>query len=277
MKMKKIKKLVFFLLFPALILFLTLQGVGIYLLPVVFIYLSLFVVAERENLYKMLAAHQFKKRNLPKALRLIYKAYLLKDSSVHTAVTFVYFLLKSGKFVKAGEIISELEKRAMNEQELNIVALNKALFLWKSSRVEEAAQLYEKLLGQYESTSLYSSYGYLILLTGDLDKALELNLKAYQFNPESSAIMDNLGLTYLKRNQPGESLALYEKLMEREPRFPEAYYNMALLMEEMMDHDSAVHYLGKALEQDFDGLSTVTREEVERKLNQLNKLYGKPS
>ncbi|MFO7636662.1 MAG: hypothetical protein R6W96_05100 [Clostridia bacterium] len=273
--MKTLKKFIIYILFPAAILLLSMLGDALALIAVIILYMAVFLLLEKENILKLMASHQFKKKNNLKALRYIYKAYRMKRSGIHTAVTFIYFLLKSGKYEKAGEIIVETEKRTLTPQEKNSLSLNKALFLWKTDRILESLELYGQLAVDDESTSLYSSYGYVATLVDDPEKALGVNLKAFEYNPESSAILDNLGLVYLKANDLDKAQEIYDRLMEKEPRFPEAYYNMSLLMERRYDMDESIYYLKKALEQDFDGLTTISREDVEKKLAHLKKLYGK--
>ncbi|MBN1623924.1 MAG: tetratricopeptide repeat protein, partial [Clostridia bacterium] len=159
-------------------------------------------------------------------------------------------------------------------QEAYSLAINKALYLWKKNRINESLEIYEKLIEEGESTVLYGSYGYIISLGNDLNKALELNERAYKYNSSNKAILDNLGLIYIKLNKLEEAFDIYEELMKKSPQFPEAYYNMAELMYKMKDTDSAVRHMKNCVQMKFDGLSTITQEQAQKKLDQLMRLQG---
>lgn len=272
--MAKIKSLLIYVVFPVGLLMLAINKLYIIMGIAIVLYFSIFVLFQYENILKIFTGYHSKKDNLDKAIVYAFKAYKLKNSTVHTALMFIYLLLKAAKYDKAGEIIGETEPRKMTDQEKYSLSINKALFLWKKNRITESLEIYEKLLDEGESTVLYGSYGYVITLGDDLSKALELNEKAYKYNGSNKAILDNLGLTYIKLNRLDEAFDIYEELMKKDPQFPEAYYNMAELMQRMKDTDSAVRYMKKCVQLKFDGLSTLTPEQAQKKLDQLMRLQG---
>lgn len=272
--MKKLKNLIIYLIFPAAIIILTFTKMTFFLLFVIPLYFTVFIIFQYEDLQKVMAGYNSKKDRADKALRHIYKAYKTKKSTIHTALVFVYMLLKSGKYEKAGEIIKETEKREMTQFERHQLETNKALLLWKEKHIEESLELYEKLMEDGESTVLYGSYGYVVTLGGDLAKALSVNEAAIRYNPNDSAIMDNLGLTYILIGDYDKAFDIYEKLLSKAPSFPDAYYNAAELMRLMKDYDLGIRYIKTCLAKKFNGLSTISRMDAERKLDQLNRLQG---
>jgi len=272
--MSKLKTILLFVVFPITLLVLAFNRLYLVMIPVIVLYFTLFGILQYENILKIFTGFNSKKGNVDKALRYAYKAYKVKNSSVHTALMFIYLLLKAGKYDKAGEIIDATEPREMTEHEKYNLTINKALFLWKKNRIEESLEIYDTLQEAGESTVLYGSYGYVITLGKALEKALELNEKAYEYNSHNKAILDNLGLTYVKMNKLDKALEIYEELMSKDPQFPEAYYNMAELMHRKKDIDSAVRYMKKCMQMKFDGLSTITEEQAQRKLDQLMRLQG---
>ncbi len=272
--MAKLKKLLLYVIFPIALLFLAFSRLYLIMAFVIVLYFTVFVILQYENILKILTGYNSKRDRLDKAIAYAFKAYKLKNSTVHTSLMFIYLLLKASKYDKAGEIIEATEKREMSDNEAYSLSINKALYLWKKNRINESLELYEKLIEEGESTVLYGSYGYIITLGMDLTKALELNEKAYKYNNSNKAILDNLGLTYIKMNKLEEAFDIYEELMKKSPQFPEAYFNMADLMQKMNDIDSAVRYMKKCLQMKFDGLSTITPEQAQKKLDQLMRLQG---
>ncbi len=272
--MNIIKNLIIYLVFPALLLVLAILGNYYLMIATIVVYFVVFTLFKLEELLSIAAGYNMKRGRLNKALRRIYKAYKLKNSSIRTSLFFIYLLQKAGKYDKAGEVIDKTEKRDMDDSDRYTLLISKALYLWKKNRISESVAIYEKLLEEGESTVLYGSYGYVVTLTGDIQKSLEVNKRAYEYNPNDKAIMDNLGLTYIKAGKTDEAFDIYDKLMKKNPSFPEAYYNMAELMKLMRDYNSAVRYIKQCLSMKFDGLSTITKKDAQRKLDQLKRLQG---
>jgi tetratricopeptide (TPR) repeat protein len=272
--MNKVKNLIIYLVFPVLLMALAISGKYYLMIAAVVLFFTVFTIFKFEDLLKIAAGYNMKRGRLDKAIRRIYKAYKLKNSSGQTALMFIYMLLKAGKYDKAGEVISKVEEKDISDADRYTLLINKALFLWKKNRITEAVDLYEQLLERGESSVLYGSYGYVVILTGDIQKAVEVNEKAYEYNPNDKAIMDNLGLAYTKAGKFDQAYDIYDKLMKKEPSFPEAYYNNAELLRLMRDYNGAVRQMKKCLTMKFDGLTTITKKEAEKKMDQLKRLQG---
>lgn len=271
---KMLKNLVIYLFFPLGIVILSFRREYLLLLGVIIIYFAVFFFFKKEDLMKMMAGYHDKNKNANKALKRMYDAYKVKNSSMNTANQFIYLLLKSGKYDKCGEIIDEVSSRQMSENDKEILKTNKALYLWKKNAITESIKLYEEIIANHKSTAVFTAYGYVVTLGDDLDKALQVNQEAYDYNKDNKGIIDNLALTYMKLGDLDKSYDLYMKLMDKKPAFPEAYYNMALLMQLKGELTEAKYYLGKALEMPFNGLSTVSKTDVEKKLDYVKRLQG---
>lgn len=272
--MKKLKSIIIYFIFPVTIIALAFARLSLILVFVIPIYFIVFTIFQYENIRSILAGYNSKRGKTNKALRHIYKAYKVKNSSIHTALVFIYMLLKSGKYDKAGEIIAEVAKRDMSNYEKHQLDTNNALYLWKKKRINESLELYEKLMEDGQSSVLYGSYGYILTLGDNLAKALEINEEAFKYNANDKAIMDNLGLTYTLIGDYDKAYDIYEKLLAKTPNFPDAYYNAAELMRLMKDYDTGVRYMKTCMNKTFNGLSTITEKDAQKKLDQLNRLQG---
>ena len=102
-----------------------------------------------------------------------------------------------------------------------------------------------------------------------MDKALKFNQEAYEYNDSNSIIMDNLGQAYYLNGDYSKAAEIYEKLMAANPTFPEAYYNYGLVLLAMGKKEEALEMMKKALNYDFTYLSTVTKENVEEKIREV--------
>ena len=272
--MKRLKNIIIYFLFPVAIIALTFAGLSFFLIFLIPIYFTVFTIFQYENIRKIMAGYNSKRGKTDKALRHIYKAYKTKKSTVHSALAFIYMLLRAGKYDKAGEIIAATEAREMTSLESHQLNINKALYLWKKNRIAESLEIYDELMKDGESTVLYGSYGYILTLGGNLSKTLEINEAAYKYNPNDKAILDNIGLTYILTGDYDKAFDIYEKLLAKSPGFPEAYYNAAELMRQMKDYDTGLRYMKKCMTLPFNGLSTITKKDAQKKLDQLNRLQG---
>lgn len=271
---KKLTNLIIYFIFPLLIIFFSFRKDYLFLSIAIILYFTVFFFLKKEDLFKIAAGYHEKNKRPTKALKYLFKAYHFKKSSMDAANKFIYLLLKNEKYKKCGEIISEVEKREMTDTEKEFLLSNKALYLWKSKQIKQSILLYDQLIETHESTAVYTAYGYVVTLGDDLEKALNINLQALNFNNNSKGIMDNLGVTYIKMGKLDKADDIYKKLLEKNPNFPEAYYNMGILMQLRGNLSEAKYYVKKALEKPFNGLSTVSKDEVSKKLDHLKRLQG---
>jgi len=173
----------------------------------------------------------------------------------------------------AEEILSNLLNSKLDFTDKMNVKSNYALVLWKKGLIEDAVKMLEDVIKQYENTTVYGSLGYILIASGDLDKALEFNLKAYEYNYSNGIIVDNLAQTYYLRKDYQKAEELYKKLMELKPAFPEAYYNYGLVLLQLGKNQEAYESMQKALQYEFSYLSTITKQEVETKMKEIERLF----
>ncbi|MBQ2966747.1 MAG: tetratricopeptide repeat protein [Clostridia bacterium] len=199
-----------------------------------------------------------------------------------------YFLLKKNRIEQAEEIFEkhimtdkQVLKPAKKRKKDGKIKLNKlemsaktnyALLLWKKGDIQKAIELLEYVHAHMRTTDLYCNLGYLYILSGDMEKALKYNLKAYDFNPNHNGICDNLAYTYYKRGEYDDALELYEEIMEHEkkPGFPECYYNYGVVLAHFGEKEKAAKQFEHALQLEFDGFCNITKEQVEDALKNLS-------
>jgi len=127
-----------------------------------------------------------------------------------------------------------------------------------------------EVITEYRNTAVYGSLGYLAIEKGDLDEALKINLEAYDYNSDNAIILDNLAHLYHLRGEMDKAKEMFEKLMEKEPRFPEAYFDYGKYLEDAGDLEKAREMFSRALKCTFNFNNTITREQVQQELDRLN-------
>ena len=233
------------------------------------VYAALMLWFSRAFIYSILGTRNYGLGNMDKAIEWFAKAYDSKRAGIQTSTSYAYILLKNGDVKKSEEILQKLLKDNQSSPDLPKIKSNMALVLWKKGKVDEAAAMLEEVIKTYKTTSIYGSLGYLLIAAGDLDRALKLNLEAYEYNSEDKIILDNLGQNYLLLGMYDKAEEIYKPLMEKKPAFPEPYFNYGLLLEKLGNAEVALGMFKKALEYKFTYLSTISRQDVEAKIRQL--------
>lgn len=208
------------------------------------------------------------------ALMWLNKAAAEKNCRSSHLLGFSFLLLKRGELDKAQEILVRAERMDLGRNEKMAYLTNASLLLWKQGRLDEAKAMLEEAYDEYKNTNLYGSLGYFYILSGDLDKALEFNREAFEFNGKSPVIADNLGQTRLLRGEYSEALGIYEELTSQNPAFPEAYFNHGLVLEALGRTEEALERMRKALDYPTSLLSTVTHEEIKANIAGLEGKLG---
>jgi len=222
------------------------------------------------QIYTLKANAAYQKGAVEETIALLHKAYKTGSAKANVVTTYGYVLLKYGKLEEAIRIFKEqLASSNLSDNDRYSVKSNYALALWKKGELDEAISLSEGIITHYKNTSIYGSLGYLYIVKGDLEKALKFNLEAYDYNNTNGVILDNLGQTYFLMGNFEKSDEFFKKLMSLNPKFPEAYYDYALLLEKMGDKDKSIEMLKNALLYKTNNLSVITTEEIEKKLQQI--------
>mgnify|MGYP000126449852 FL=1 len=241
---------------------------------VILVSIGLLFYFNRYQVYALKGRQYYANNDMEKAIIYFRKAMSAKKPSPDIVISYGYLLLKNGDPDNAEKVIDNLiNRKDTPDDKKEIARALKALIIWKKGDIDKAIETLEDVLKKVETTNIYGSLGYLYILKGDLDKALEFNLKAYEYNNSNAVIVDNLGQTYYLRKEYDKAAELYEKLMNKEPKpnFPEAYYNYGLVLLETKGRDEAVKYIEKALTYKFTYLSTVSREQMEKTLEEIKK------
>jgi len=232
-------------------------------------YFALQLYNFRPVLYNLIGSKKYSIGQMEDALMWFKRAHDTKKAGPRISVSYGYLLLKNAEPEKAEEVLQQVLKSNPSPGDLSYVKSILALVLWKKGDIDAAVDMLMEVIQTYKTTSVYGSLGYLLILKGDLEKALQFNLEAYDYNSSDNIIQDNLGQNYFLLGMYDKSKEIYEALLEKKPAFPEPYYNYGLLLEKLGEREKAIESIKKALDCKFSYLSSITREEVEAKYHEL--------
>lgn len=233
------------------------------------LYIAYSLYDGRSAIFAIMGNVSYGKGDVQKSMEWFRKAYATGKAQPKTIISYAYLLLKYGKVNESEAILDKFLSKSPAFDDEMLAKSNLALVLWKKGNLDGAVDLLEEVFSKYKTTTIYGSLGYLLILKGDLEKALAFNLEAYDYNNSNSVIVDNLAQNYYLLGELDKSEEIYEKLMSQNPTYPEAYYNYGLTLEAKGKIDKALEIMEKALNFQFTFLSTVSREDVENKLKEL--------
>ncbi|WP_422478012.1 tetratricopeptide repeat protein [Pleomorphochaeta sp. DL1XJH-081] len=218
-----------------------------------------------------------KQPDAEKAWRLYLKAWKAGLPANYTIMLGNLFVQRGDKEIALQIYDSVLEKERGKRQpdgEIIISArIARTMALWvldrRNEAIDELQTVYDE--GRRDKTLLINLGTYL-LADDRLDAASALLDECEQLIDQSPGLTDNKGLYLLKTGALVEAHQLYEELLSRDDiRFPEAYVHAAKVMIALGKMRKARTYLQQSLEREFFRTSTVSRDEVEQLLEELEK------
>ncbi len=228
----------------------------------------------RAGMYHRKARMMFLDGDLMGAIEKMKKAISAAagDSLLHASCGFMY--LKMGRVVDAERMLTIAMNVAKTADEKNHAKSTMCLLLWKKGKLDEAIEMLEEVNQTYKTTTTYATMGFFVIERGIVDAALAYNKEAYEYNSKNPVILDNYGTTLRMAGQLEEAKAIYEALMASPPTFPDAYYNYGKLLELLGEDGKALDMYRTASSKKFWYTSTVTREEVDRVMEDLEEKLG---
>lgn len=225
----------------------------------------------KSSIYVLKANSAYQKGSTQEAISWLDKAYKTGSAKPSIVVTLGYLLLKEGQLDESLRIFKEQLNHTSKIKDNDLYSLksNYALALWKNGELDRAIALYEEIFPNYKNTNVYGSLGYFYVLKGDLEKALKFNQEAMEYNNTGAVILDNMGQTYYLLGEYEKADEIFKKLIALSPKFPEAYYDYALVLEKLGDKEHCIENLKNALNYKPNFLSGVTVEQIENKLQQV--------
>ncbi len=241
-----------------------------FILVFVLFYILFNILPKYKYLYVLKGTNLITEGNIEKGLLLFEKGVASSKVDYMTKIRYAFLELKFGDLKKAKKtILRMLSEKIPNKIRYEAKAIF-AIILYKEGDLEEAKETMLSVYENYKNTNMYCTLGYLFNMLETPENAVKFNEEAYEYNSDHAVILDNLGQAYYLLNENEKAIKIYEEVMLKKPKFPEAYYNYALVLLEEGDKDRAKEMLEKALTKPFHNLTTVTKEEIETKLVSCN-------
>lgn len=204
-----------------------------------------------------------------KGLTYMEKALRTKRLRPDFILYYGFVCLKAGKLEEAERILDAAAHKKLKPETEARAVVNRSLLYWKKGNIEKAISILETQLKEGKNAAVYGTLGQLLLLNGQLQRAMEVNQDAYAFDKYDEAIVDNLALTYRLSGDLDSSFSMYKELTSKKLGVPLPYYHYGETLYAMGRKEEAVEMMEKALTYSFSSLAAVPKETVEARLAEI--------
>ena len=234
---------------------------------ILFTYLFYKLITKRYVFYSVKGSKLYRNGNKEEAIKYFEKASKISTCKPRIHISYAYLLLVEGKINDAERVLGYAAKLKLYGRENLNAKITLALIEWKKDNLDESITILENLLKENKSVTLYESLGYLLLIKGDYEKALDLNLEANEYDSTSSIILDNLAQSYYNLGKIKEAEEIYMDITKNNLTFADPYYYYGLILKEKGELEEAKDLFLKALSCPESFLTALDKSTIENELN----------
>lgn len=267
--MKGISKLILTLAVPLIILY---EAFVINILLGLIVLLAYIVYGcykIRDEFFAFLGNKKYMEGKDEECYKWLKKAYETKKCTPKVQNAYGFILLKLGYIEEAEKVLENLANKKITKDEAMRVKANQALAVWKKGNVFRAIPMLEEIYSNFKNTNIYAYLGYLLIIKGDLEKALKVNIEAYDYNNTSSDIVGNISLNYYLIDELDKGKEICEKFIAQKPNYAQVNYIYALILEKQNNFAEALINMKKVIGSRKSILSDLTEEKLQDKIKEL--------
>lgn len=202
-----------------------------------------------------------------KALKLYDFGYGGGGRAAAPMIAYAMLLMEQYRYDKALAVLWEVQNRTDMNHTMRLVSRQDlAIAMEKTGDVSSALLEMEKIQQEYEclGSNFYSTLAYFYIQAGEYEKAAAANEQSGKEEP-NGAYYDNLALIAYRQGDYAQAKVLFEKALEMDDSIISPRFYLGVLAEQQGDTDTAAEYFREVYESGVTGLSTISREEVQKK------------
>lgn len=211
------------------------------------------------------------------AKKVLAKAVSIKSASDDVKMEYSYILMRTGDFKDAEEVVDKILRNPVDANLRGRAVIQRCLCYYKQDNLKEALEDATELFESgYRSMTLYGLLGYFkLLLNPNAPETFDFCKEAYEYASDDRDICDNLLICYYNKGEYERAKEISDAVLENNPKFVEAWYHAAQIDCKLGDYKSAKEKLDKIPDCNRSYMTTVSEEDVEKLINDVNsKLEG---
>ena len=210
--------------------------------------------------------------NPQKAEKCFELALKYNTKNIDALYNYSIILLQKGQFEDALALLKKTDNLNKKVILKKLIILAMASCYWKLDNLDKAISLLENLKNDYEyiNPESLTTLAYFYMLKKDYEKSLKLSNDVIKDNPAYASAFDNLGQIYFMQNDLKKAQEYFLKAISLNPNLPDSLYYLALIEESFNNTNKALEYLNLANNCNITALNTITKEDIQNKLDLLN-------
>ena len=230
----------------------------------------------KTNFYGLKGYLELAKNKKEAAEKDLSKAYEMGVEKPAYLVAYGTLLMQKGEYAKCKEVYEKaMESLGVNVMYYTAIKCSLITCDYKLGNAEKALNDAQEVFNEFKNSTTYVTYGYLLMAQEMTEKALEINKEAFEYDPDDVAICDNLGQTYYKLKDMQNAEIYFQKALEIKRGMIDSCYFLAQIRLEQGKTKEAFELLDDAIDSGFSALTTVTKEELTQKYDEVKKLLEK--
>jgi len=204
----------------------------------------------------------------------LYEAALQEGiNNPRILLAYAILLLRNDEYEKAKDLLVTKVQKApgLNAEQKRQMYIDYAVCCYKLGDIERAVSLLDKQCDKGQNSLLYQTLGFILIDTGDYDRALTFNKQAVDYDEDDAICLDNLGQVYY-RMQGGDkrkAKEYFDAAIKIKPGQIDTLYFLSLYDIEDGKTEDAVEKLETALEGRFSPLNFAGKDKITELLNSL--------
>ena len=185
---------------------------------------------------------------------------------------YTYILMRTGDFVEAQQNMDRLLSYKLEPQKRNLAILQRCMCYYKNNNLDEAYKDASELYDDgYRSIMLYGLLGYFKLLKAPKSKdTFDFCMEAYEYADDDRDICDNLLMCYYNNEEYSKAKEISDKIIEKTPKFVEAWYHAAQVDVALGNYKSAKEKLSNIPYCNRSNMTTIPEKDVDKLTNIVN-------
>lgn len=217
------------------------------------------------QIYRSKGARCFDNADYAGAKQWYEKAVKTGHAKGDIRIEYSYVLLRTGDVDAAEQVVNNMLCYKLNPKYKGRAIIQRCMCYYKQGNLDEAIADAEELFNDgFKNTMLYGMLGFFKLLKDPMaQETFDFCAEAMEYASDDRDIMDNMLICCYNRGEYEKAKEISDKVLEKQPKFVEAWYHGAQIDNKLGKYDDALEKIERIKDCNRSFMTTVSEEEVE--------------
>ena len=216
------------------------------------------------QIYRVKGRQYFNEGNYHAAKRMFKKAVDTGHAKGDIRMEYSYILLRTGDIDEAEQVVNNMLCYKIKPEYRGRAIIQRCMCYYKKGNLDEAIEDGMELFNEgYRSIMLYGMLGFFKILKDPMSQdTFDFCLEAYDYADDDRDIRDNLLICYYNRGEYEKAKEISDKVLEKNPKFVEAWYHGAQVDYKLGNYEDALKKLDKTAECNRSFMTTIPELDI---------------